>query len=103
MFPRGLYANSLVPLSGVTADVESITDKGTEKTDMEHGMQKSVQPSAVTTVSPSGEDLPDIPARTYRQMLSVYHYYPQNKTTFWEYFRRPFVLFLFPNIIVVSR
>lgn len=42
------------------------------------------------------------PKRTYIQHLKPWVHFPQDKTTYWQYFRRPFVLFLFPNIIIAG-
>jgi hypothetical protein len=40
--------------------------------------------------------------RTYIEMLSPIHRFKEDKTTFWQYFKRPFALLFFPNIILVS-
>ncbi|OAL69143.1 MFS transporter [Trichophyton violaceum] len=42
------------------------------------------------------------PKRTYLRRLKLWIHFPQDKTTYWQYFRRPFVLFLFPNIIIAG-
>ncbi|EFE31742.1 MFS transporter, putative [Trichophyton benhamiae CBS 112371] len=42
------------------------------------------------------------PKRTYRQRLKPWVHFPQDKTTYWQYFRRPFMLFLFPNIVIAG-
>jgi hypothetical protein len=42
------------------------------------------------------------PRRTYLQMLKLWVYFPENKTTYMQYFRRPFFLFAFPNVVIVS-
>jgi MFS family permease len=42
------------------------------------------------------------PKRSYVQRLFPWVHYPQNKTTFFQYFRRPFFLWGFPNIMIVS-
>lgn len=41
-------------------------------------------------------------SRTYWEILSPIQRFPEDKTTWWQYFRRPFVLFFFPNIVLVS-
>lgn len=42
------------------------------------------------------------PKRTYGQTLKLWEMLPQDKTTFWTYFKRPFILLLFPNVVIVS-
>lgn len=42
----------------------------------------------------------DMPKRTYRQKLALVHYFADDKTTWVQYFRRPFYLFAFPNIVL---
>lgn len=40
------------------------------------------------------------PARSYLEMVKdCWIYYPEDETTYWQYFRRPFILFTFPNIL----
>lgn len=43
-----------------------------------------------------------LPPRTYRQKLALVHSFPDDKTTWFQYFRRPFNLFLFPNIVLAG-
>lgn len=41
----------------------------------------------------------DFPGMAYWQgVLKWWVYFPEDKTTYWQYFRRPFILFTFPNI-----
>ncbi|KIW79602.1 hypothetical protein Z517_06214 [Fonsecaea pedrosoi CBS 271.37] len=42
------------------------------------------------------------PKRTYLEKLKLWVYYPQDRTTYWQYFRRPFVLFTFPNVVIAG-
>ena len=43
-----------------------------------------------------------MPARTYRQKLALVHYFADDETTWAQYFRRPFFLFAFPNIVLAG-
>jgi hypothetical protein len=43
----------------------------------------------------------DLLPRNYLHVLSPIHRWKEDKTTWWQYFRRPFHLFAFPNIIMV--
>ncbi|KAL1852170.1 hypothetical protein Plec18170_005894 [Paecilomyces lecythidis] len=40
------------------------------------------------------------PPRSYVQKLALWHSFPDDKTTWFQYFRRPFYLFAFPNIVL---
>ena len=42
------------------------------------------------------------PKRSYIQKLKPWVYYPQDRTTYWQYFRRPFLLFTFPNVVIAG-
>jgi hypothetical protein len=44
----------------------------------------------------------DIPPRSYRQKIALVHYFSDDKTTWFQYFRRPFYLFAFPNIVLAG-
>ncbi|KAJ6111885.1 hypothetical protein N7523_007946 [Penicillium sp. IBT 18751x] len=44
----------------------------------------------------------DITPRTYRQKIALIHYYSDDETTWFQYFRRPFYLFAFPNIVLAG-
>jgi len=56
----------------------------------------------ITTVQSETPDLQqrDFPRRTYAQKLKLWVYFPEDKTTYFQYFRRPFALFLFPNVVI---
>lgn len=88
MFPRFLFFNTGVSAAEVSATAGSsgIESIGGQAHDI-----------------PYGDDDDRFSKRTYIQMLKPWTRYPQNKTTFWQYFRRPFFLFSFPNVLIVSR
>ncbi|KAF5252786.1 hypothetical protein FANTH_2110 [Fusarium anthophilum] len=44
----------------------------------------------------------DFPKRSYRQILKPWVKYPQNKTSFWQYFLRPFFLWGLPNVVIAA-
>lgn len=49
------------------------------------------------------EDTPeDIPKRSYLHQCALIHRFKDDKTTWWQYFRRPFLLFAFPNIVLAG-
>lgn len=60
------------------------------------GMEKA----AVSSIA--SEEIGEVvmPRRTYLQMLCPIHYFADDKTTWFQYFRRPFFLFAFPNIVL---
>ncbi|KAA8647185.1 putative MFS transporter [Aspergillus tanneri] len=44
----------------------------------------------------------DIPPRTYRQKIDLVHYFKDGQTTRFQYFRRLFYVFVFPNIVLIG-
>lgn len=44
----------------------------------------------------------DMLPRTYLQKMSPVHYFKDDHTTWYQYFRRPFFLFAFPNILLAG-
>lgn len=52
--------------------------------------------TAMNTPAPS-----QFPKRTFREKLRLWVYYPQDHTSYWTYFQRPFFLLKFPNIVIV--
>lgn len=44
----------------------------------------------------------DIIPRSYRQKIALIHYFTDDETTWFQYFRRPFYLFAFPNIVLAG-
>lgn len=56
-------------------------------------------------VSTEAESLPaqrDYPRRTMVQRLKLFVYFPEDRTTYMQYFLRPFTLFLFPNVVIAG-
>jgi hypothetical protein len=43
----------------------------------------------------------DFPKRTLVERWKLWSFYPEDHTTYWQYFRRPFFLLSFPNVIIV--
>ena len=55
------------------------------------------------SVAPSnGAGEVDMPPRTYIQKIALVHYFKDDQTTWFQYFRRPFYLFAFPNIVLAG-
>ena len=44
----------------------------------------------------------DITTRTYLQRIALVHSFADDHTTWFQYFRRPFYLFAFPNIVLAG-
>ncbi|KLO82283.1 Uncharacterized protein LW93_9474 [Fusarium fujikuroi] len=91
LFPRFLFAGSQsAPLP--SQKDEEVAEKSTE------GKKLELRPVS----SQANGVVDDFPTRSYRQILKPWVRYPQNKTTFWQYFRRPFFLWGFPNIVIAA-
>ncbi|KAJ6131682.1 hypothetical protein N7471_006897 [Penicillium samsonianum] len=88
MFPRYRF-NNILGLVPTDAPVN-----GLDKPEKHRRVGSPVS----TTVSNISEE--QLPARTFRQKVTLVHYFPDDQTTWLQYFRRPFYLFAFPNIVL---
>ena len=93
MFPRWRFT------SQTPTEPSKLSEKTPEKQEDEK-YQSSDLPISPTTSRDAGEI--SIPPRTYRQKIALVHYFHDDKTTWLQYFRRPFYLFLFPNIVLAG-
>jgi hypothetical protein len=80
MFPRYRFSTGL---DSFQANANADNEEEPEK-DKQLGA-----PVSEVTSNGLGED---ITPRTYRQKIALIHYYPDDKTTWFQYFRRPFYL-----------
>lgn len=93
MFPRWRFT------SQTPTEPSKLSETTPEKQEDEKD-QNSDLPISPTTSRDAGEI--SIPPRTYRQKIALVHYFHDDKTTWLQYFRRPFYLFLFPNIVLAG-
>lgn len=100
MFPRGSTAS---PTINALSNTDSNTNTGAESEDLTRVDTKSKNVDVTTQQQPTylTEGSVSLPPRTYLQMLIPIHYFKEDPTTFMQYFRRPFVLFSFPNVVLV--
>lgn len=96
MFPRFIF-ETIQGVLPVTEGRSSPTESATEGKDVD---KKDL--GRVTTVRSEAHNVQqrDYPCRTYVQKLKLWVYFPEDKTTYMQYFRRPFALFLFPNVVI---
>ncbi|KAL1586898.1 hypothetical protein WHR41_04094 [Cladosporium halotolerans] len=100
MFPRFLFdQRDELPRTehGAVMDDHS---QDTVEDDGKKGLEPSQSSSAVS--ERAGEVLPGYERRTMLQRLKLWNYQPEDKTTYWEYFRRPSFLFAFPNVVLAG-
>lgn len=88
MFPRYRF-NSFSDASPTRRD---------EDADKEKELEAPVPDSASDGEGEGEEILP----RTYLQKIALVHHFADDKTTWFQYFRRPFYLFAFPNIVLAG-
>ena len=99
MFPRFLFdKRDELPIT----EHEEVLGDISKPTDEEDG-KKGLAPTHTAASERAGEILPGYEERTYLQKLRLWDYQPEDKTTYWQYFKRPFFLFAFPNVVLVSR
>ena len=98
MFPRFLFdkRDELV-----NTHHEAVSENTSKPTDEEEG-KKGIALTHTAASERIGEVLPGYEKRTLLQRLSLWSYQPEDKTTYWQYFKRPFFLFVFPNVVLVS-
>ncbi|KAJ5820061.1 hypothetical protein N7474_005652 [Penicillium riverlandense] len=91
MFPRYRFTDPMLTRLSRSSDAdEEIKPQGEAKEDpMVRSNSNSI----------GGEDMPP---RTYRQQIAMVHYFADDQTTWFQYFRRPFYLFAFPNIVLAG-
>ncbi|KAL3431492.1 major facilitator superfamily domain-containing protein [Aspergillus tetrazonus] len=93
LFPRhalAIHQTTTVPQTQDSHQPESENDIKKEQ---------SVNLNRQPTISQGRADL--LP-RNYLHVLAPIHRWKEDKTTWWQYFRRPFHLFAFPNIIMAG-
>jgi len=115
MFPRFLFDK---PDDAATGERGAVVDDLTKPADEEAG-KKGLATTHTSTSERVGEVLPGYEKRTALQRLHLWSYQPEDKTTYWQYFKRlvravplhetsadkqsrPFFLFAFPNVVLVS-
>lgn len=95
LFPRFLFPTVGVrPTQCVNAECEG--EKAAEG-------PKVLRPVETPADFDVNDDVPEYSKRTLAQRLKPFQYFKEDKTTYWQYFRRPFFLFTFPNIVLVSQ
>ncbi|KAJ5153092.1 uncharacterized protein N7482_009570 [Penicillium canariense] len=72
-----------------------------------HTVQKKVLEKGAQIEPPVSELDPnhtreDRTSRSFRQKMALVHYFADDRTTWFQYFRRPFYLFAFPNIVLAG-
>lgn len=97
MFPRFLFDK---PEELPAAEHGGIVDDISKTVDEEVG-KKGLAPTQTAASERVGEVLPGYEKRTLTQRLQLWSYQPEDKTTYWQYFKRPFFLFAFPNVVLV--
>jgi MFS family permease len=83
LFPRFLISDSTRNSSSLEIDSEGKT------------------PTAANIVDVAIGD--NLPKRTLVERFKPWSFYPEDRTTYWQYFCRPFFLLSFPNVIIVSK
>jgi hypothetical protein len=87
LFPRFLISDSTRSSSSLEIDSEGKNSEG--KT-----------PNTANIVDVAIRD--SFPKRTLIERIKPWSFYPEDRTTYWQYFRRPFFLLSFPNVIIVN-
>ncbi|KAB5542553.1 major facilitator superfamily domain-containing protein [Coniochaeta sp. 2T2.1] len=101
MFPRFLFNSSIIeaiPRYDEKPGQEAMSPKEPGKLSSD----REIDLRAISHASADRALATQFPARTYLQRLKPWTYEPRNKTTFMQYFRRPFFLWGFPNVVIAG-
>ena len=111
-FPRFLFTKKELPRSESKWTPESTLEPVNAEPQDSHGKnergpieEKTQAISDSDSIQETSAYIPlasEFPKRAYLQKLKPWTYLPQDKTTYWTYFKRPFFLMAFPNVVVVS-
>jgi hypothetical protein len=99
MFPRFLFSSSIIDAVPRYEDTEKVPAVDPVKEPAKLSGDNDLRVVSHATVDQSL--VQRFPKRSYLQKLMPWVYYPENKTGFWQYFRRPFFLWGFPNVVIV--
>lgn len=98
LFPRFIFEKIL----GVLPSVEGRSSPTNFNNDDENFGKKDLNRIATVQYDSGNPTQRDFPRRSYIQKLKPWVYFPEDKTTYWQYLRRPFALFLFPNVVIAG-
>lgn len=100
LFPRFLFNRHILGLpihaskDGPATFKTASQDADPDKRDT-GGPGLRTSPSNIGSTTRSSRDYPK---RTFLQRLKPWTHYSEDKTSYWQYFRRPFMLFTLPNV-----
>lgn len=97
MFPRYRFGNTSPPQESKPDPTNNSDDSQPNEGDKK---EATATPLSTTETNAAGEV--DMPPRTYLQKAAPVHYFSDDQTTWFQYFRRPFYLFAFPNIVLAG-
>lgn len=98
MFPRFLFdQRDSLP----TTEHGAVIAKSAPGDDTEDG-KKGLEPTHSAASERVGQVLPGHEKRTLLERLKPWTFQPEDKTTYWQYFKRPFFLFAFPNVVLAG-
>jgi MFS family permease len=109
LFPRFLFSQTL-PLNESKPHIQALPPPEVEDSNQEQMNSRQKRRSVALNDTNGSNDSSgaggsiqlDFPKRTFVQKLKPWVYYPQDFTSYWTYFKRPFFLLTFPNVLLVS-
>ncbi|KAF1344827.1 major facilitator superfamily domain-containing protein [Delphinella strobiligena] len=106
LFPRHIFRDQLPETALTTQQTLNLQDETMLVTHTE-ATTDGKRPTEKTATVPARtssitEGTIDLPARTYLQLLNPIHTFAADHTRWIQYFVRPFILFLFPNVLIAG-
>ncbi|KAH8903398.1 MFS general substrate transporter [Coniochaeta sp. PMI_546] len=102
MFPRFLFSPNIIHAIGAPLADDKEIGNDTTKDPTKVSSDADLDLRVVSRTSADQALIHQFPKRSYLQKLRPWVYYPQNRTGFWQYFRRPFFLWAFPNVVIAG-
>ncbi|KAL3459683.1 major facilitator superfamily domain-containing protein [Aspergillus heterothallicus] len=98
LFPRHAFG-AVTQQTPTAIDSTDNTNPGSVGNDNKKEAQTDASLDRTATVD---QGVSGLLPRNYWHILAPIHRFKEDKTTWWQYFRRPFLLFTFPNILMAG-
>ena len=103
MFPRYRFnSDSTVTSSNDNGETIETSNPNVNAGEIKTPLEKSTTKTTTVSETATGQVASIPPPRTFLQRIAIIHRLPDDKTTWLQYYKRPFYLFLFPNIVLAG-
>lgn len=98
------YRNAFPTISAPVSQLQDVESTSHDSNKLSGSPEKVHTPVNTTSHTGGSYTMPEAYSypRTYLEILAPIHRFKEDKTTFIQYFCRPLILVLFPNVVLVS-